>query len=87
MRTLKSVFKGSATERTILFEEEEWCIYKRSKVHGLGKVLILVHRCNTACYSDAMQLPKEPIDSCSACGGSTPDDIKTLYILGAWDQT
>ena len=87
MRTLGDIFAESKSKRTILFEEEKWCIYRRPKVIETGCVLILIHRCKACTYVDAMESPRKQIDACSSCGETTPDDIKTLYILSTWDQT
>jgi len=83
MMTLEAIF-GSAVKRYILFEDDLWCIYRRSnafvKRPVADQTVFIVHRC------------KKGIGALSdghwrcMCGKEAPASIKTLFILHQWDK-
>ena len=74
MRKLADIFDEE--KRVVLFEDGEWCIYRRS----LDRCYI-IHRC--ASISKAEDSTN---NSCHACGEVMPVALKGLYILNEWDR-
>ena len=84
MRTLNDIFEAFGYEREVLFEDGEWCIYR--KLGGRDKGEHVVHRCgdvSEACI--AGQFVCGNLRN-GGCGEEAPDSIKTLAILQAWDR-
>ena len=84
MRKLTDIFKSMGSKREILFEDGEWCIYR--KLGGLDDGEHIVHRCDMV-----HEACKEETFVCgnrrgAGCGEEAPDSIKTLYILHRWDR-
>ncbi len=86
MRSLAVILKGKdRCRREILFEEGEWCIYRRPKYGwqpaDTNYMHYIIHRCAEACNA----IDAEEHYKCE-CGETAPDSIKTLFIIQTWDR-
>ena len=78
MRNLEDILnvRHDVSNREVLFEDGEWCIYRR--VHDR---CYIIHRCATA--HKAMN----PTDNeCHACSEVMPEALKGLFILHEWER-
>ncbi len=77
MRSLESIF-GDEIEyhRTVLFEDGEWCIYRRNNDR-----CYIIHRCVD------VDKANDPGDvTCGACGEMVPVALKGLFMLNEWER-
>ncbi len=61
-------------QRDILFEDGEWCIYRR-----LNDRCYIIHRCGKV---NKAQNPMA--NKCHGCGEVTPEALKGLFKLNEW---
>lgn len=74
MRSLKSIFSGG--NRTVLFQEGKWCIYRRER-----DKCYIIHRCAMANKSLSHDGSK-----CHACGAVLPKALQGLFFLHEWKR-
>ena len=87
MRTLEDIFWNHTAKRKILFEDGEWCIYR--KVDGPVSIykptnLYVIHRCKKV--RNALDHDHWECGSGQGhgCRKTAPDGIQALYILSGW---
>ncbi len=78
MRSLESILSlyHESTTRDILFEDGEWCLYRR-----INDRCYIIHRCGKV---NKAQTPRD--NSCPGCGETTPVALKGLFALNAWER-
>ena len=91
MRSLEAILVGKDNvKREVLFEEGEWCLYKRpspspsytsSDPEKGGFVYNVIHRCSLA-----LNAVEDDGDWQCECGQTAPDSVKTLHILQTWNR-
>ncbi|KKK93147.1 hypothetical protein LCGC14_2695790 [marine sediment metagenome] len=83
MKSIKEIF-GDNINRVILFEDNEWCIYRGSVTYPMKKYLsysCILHRCDGSIDAQA-----DDVIRCKFCMEPIPDSIKTMLVLYRWDR-
>ena len=92
MRSLKDIFYNVKAEREILFEDGEWCIYRRvdhspvSTSRPVANGCYIIHRCEKvqkALNRDTWVCGNKREHG---CGETAPEGLQGLYILHGWDR-
>ena len=78
MRTLEDILSGhhDTAEREILFEDGEWCIYRRLKDR-----CYIIHRCDKV---NRAQNPHH--NACHGCSAVMPEPLSGLFRLSEWKR-
>jgi hypothetical protein len=95
MRSLDNIFRHIniyGIEREILFEEGEWCMYRRTNIDDMAPLIL--HRCSKAQFSlapvngtcDLTWICGGDQPKGSGCGETTPPALKGLWYLYTWER-
>ena len=74
MRRLDDIFDDM--QRTILFEDGKWCIYRRETDR-----CYIIHRC-----AKVNKAENPTNTTCSACWDVMPVPLKGLFMLNEWER-
>ncbi len=92
MRALSDIFYHSTVKREVLFEDGDWCIYRRADLHNeqsQSNGIYVIHRCESSV--GAVNHKTWLCGSVSKGSGTglkctelAPEGIQGLYILVQW---
>ncbi len=74
MRSLEDIF--GFHERTILFEDGKWCIYRKEMDR-----CYIIHRCANIKKAENTQNT-----TCHCCGTEMPEELRGLFALNEWER-
>lgn len=88
MKDLDDIF-SSIAKREILFEEGDWCIYRKDSDTVTDR-LNVVHRCDQSAMSMNNSTAKWVCGNGShnggGCGEPAPEKLKGLFMLYTWER-
>ena len=87
MKDLDKIFTNTVT-REILFEEGDWCIY-RKETSTRTDVFNVIHRCDKTCMSMSRNTKLWVCGTGAregGCGEPVPEKLKGLFMLYTWER-